>query len=188
MLHNSHMTETILPSDWLTLFPSKFQHCENEEDTPQGGAGGMWEWWCKPGCMWGQRSKAGHKCMQKPRAPSTGAPPITGIRNSSGSRGDHEEDCRGGAARGGGEVTTVIANLTVSPDGCGAWAIYIWWESQLERSSILLWEAKPPRRKSWELESWRWPGNTDWGSWLFMRSASSKRAQSSLSGNCPFSG
>ena len=30
-------------------------------------------------------------------------------------------------ARGGGEVTTVIANLTVGPDACGGQAIYIGW-------------------------------------------------------------
>ena len=38
MLHNSHKTETILSSDWLTLSLSlKFQYGKNEEDTPQGG-------------------------------------------------------------------------------------------------------------------------------------------------------
>ena len=34
---------------------------------------------------------------------------------------------RGGVARGGGEVATVIANLTAGPDGCRGWAIYIGW-------------------------------------------------------------
>ena len=36
MLHNSCETETILPSDWLTLFPSKFQYGKDKEDTLQG--------------------------------------------------------------------------------------------------------------------------------------------------------
>ena len=58
--------------------------------------------------------------------PSTGTP-ITSTRNPSGSRRDHKEDCKGRVARGGGEVTTVIANLTVGPDDCGGWAIYIGW-------------------------------------------------------------
>ena len=30
-------------------------------------------------------------------------------------------------AGGGGEVTTVVANLTVGPDGCRGWAIYVGW-------------------------------------------------------------
>ena len=37
MLHNSYETETILPSDWLILFLSKFQYGKNEDNTPQGG-------------------------------------------------------------------------------------------------------------------------------------------------------
>ena len=34
---------------------------------------------------------------------------------------------RGRAAKGGGEVTTVVTDLTVGPDGCRGWAIYIGW-------------------------------------------------------------
>ena len=64
--------------------------------------------------------------MCRLRTPSTGAPPIASTRNPFRTRGDHQEDCRG-AARGGGEVTTVIANPTVGPYGCGGWAIYIGW-------------------------------------------------------------
>ena len=51
--------------------------------------------------------------------------PSTSTRNPSQSRGNNEED-RGGKVTGtGGEVTGVNSKLTVGPDGCRGWAIYV---------------------------------------------------------------
>ena len=67
---------------------------------------------------------------------------------------------------------------------------YLHWvgRSQLARSSDLPWETMSPGRNSCGLHHWRSPKSTNWGQWLFARSTGSKRAQSSLFGNCPSHG
>ena len=55
----------------------------------------------------------------------TSGPPSSNTRATARPGRDEEEGHRGRMARGGGEVTTVIANLTVGPDGCGGLAIYV---------------------------------------------------------------
>ena len=46
----------------------------------------------------------------------------------SGSRRNYEMNSRDRVARGGREVTTVVTNPTVGPDGCGGQVIYVRWE------------------------------------------------------------
>ena len=43
------------------------------------------------------------------------------------SRRYYEKDHRGRTAQGGREITLIIADPTVGPDGCGGWAIYVGW-------------------------------------------------------------
>ena len=63
--------------------------------------------------------------------PGTGTPfltpPITGTRNPSRTGGNNEKNWRGKLAWAGGEVATIVANLTAGPDGCKGQAIYIGW-------------------------------------------------------------
>ena len=56
------------------------------------------------------------------RGPHHQCTPISSSRNPSRSWGNYEENCKG---RGCGEVTIIVANPTVSPDGCRGQAIYI---------------------------------------------------------------
>ena len=51
--------------------------------------------------------------------------PLLQPKRPSMSRGNHKENCRGRATQGGREVTFIIADWTVGPDGWGGWAIYV---------------------------------------------------------------
>ena len=65
---------------------------------------------------------------------------------------------RGG---GSGEVTGVITDPTVGPDGCRGQAIYVRWGGAGQKEALdWLWEARLPRRNSWRLEKWRSPRGT----------------------------
>ena len=109
-------------------------------------------------------------------APYTSRPPSSSTGNPSRPRWNEGQSGRGGAAQGGWEVTAVVANPTVGPDGCGGWAIYVRWEgANLKEVQSLLWKAKPPERTSWQLESWRRHKSTNWGPWLFAKYSSFKR-------------
>ena len=50
-------------------------------------------------------------------------------------------------ARGGGEVATVIANLTVGPDSCGGWAIYVRWGKPATKKLHTTVGGKAPRKE-----------------------------------------
>ena len=169
MPHNS--CETILPSDWLTLFLSKFQHGKDWSNTQE-----RWE-----GCFKADEYQGRSTCptlgafhTSRPPSPNTRTPARPGGESCSSAVG------------GSGEVTRVITNPTVHPDGCRGWAIYVGWgRSQLTRCSNLPWEARPPGRNFCGLHHWRSPQSTDLWQWLFTRFAGFKRAQSSSFGKSP---
>ena len=111
--------------------------------------------------------------------------PSASTRNIFQSRGNNKEDRGGRATETGGEVTRVVSNLTVGPDCCRGWAIYIGRRRPAHKMLPPTVGGQALRRNSCRLHHWKSPESTDWGQLLFTRSASSKRAQSSLFGKCP---
>ena len=111
--------------------------------------------------------------------------PSTSNRNPSQSRGNNEEDRGGGTTGTGMEVTRVVTNLTVGPDACRGWDIYIGRGGAGSQEAPTYHGGKAPQRNSCVLHHWRSPKGNGWGQLLFVRSASSKTTQSSLFGNCP---
>ena len=69
-----------------------------------------------------ERTDAPFSCS--PPIPSQGA--LTQKRGGGEVGGVSREAGGGGKMAGrGGEVTFIVADLTVGPDGCGGWAIYV---------------------------------------------------------------
>ena len=69
--------------------------------------------------------RAAMKVETREKRPSLIVHSPTPTRGLSTTRGDNEENCRGGAAQWGREVTLIIANPTVGLDGCRGRAIYV---------------------------------------------------------------
>ena len=69
-----------------------------------------------------------------------------------------EEDWGGREVGSSGKVTRVVANLTVGPDGCGGWAIYVRWGGAAQEGALTVCERQgSPRRNSSRLGRWRSP-------------------------------
>ena len=98
------------------------------------------------------------------------------------------EEGRGGRKVGrGGEVTRIIANPTVCPDGCRGQAIYIGQGGASQEEALTDCGKQGPQRNSSRLGRWKSPRGTTWGWWLSMRSADSRKVRISFIYNLPFS-
>ena len=74
-------------------------------------------------------------------------PLISSTRNPSRTRGNHKTYSRGRAARGDGEVATVIANLMAGPDGCRGQAIYTGWRGAGQKEALTNCGRQAPRKE-----------------------------------------
>ena len=118
----ARMKSCCLSIGWCFLIV--LQYGQNEIDTTEGGEG--WQ-------EVGPEVKTGVEDPSREgmEAPFSHALPIPSQEALTHERGGEEdgggrEVGRGGKEAGGcGQVTIIITNLTVGPDGCRGWAIYI---------------------------------------------------------------
>ena len=140
--HDSHETKVIPLPHWLTFLVYIPEWLEPKWH-PRRVRRGIHKYYA-PGqqhMSWRMQRNPHHQCT-----------PISSARDPSRYRGDHEAHCRGGTVRGGGEVTCIIVNQTVGPDGCGSWAIYVGWGGASQEEGLTYCGRQDlPRRNSWRL-------------------------------------
>ena len=154
--------------------------------TPKQGGEGQWE--VGPEVERGEEGPG----RERMEAPFSHAPPIPSqgalVQKRGGEADEGGREVGGGSKKAGGcgQVTIIVANPTVDPDGCRGWAIYIGSGGASQKEALTYHgEAKPPGQNSSRLVKLKRPGSIALAQLLFGRSGSSNRALSSLSGNSP---
>ena len=172
MQNGCHMTLVRLKSYHLPIgqfFLSTFQHGYNQKWHPGRVRRGIHKYYAP-----GQQLMS----WRKWRSPCHHCTPISSTGNLSRSNTNNGKDSGGGMARGGWEVTIIIANLTVGPDGCRGQAIYIrWGGASQEEALTYCGRQSPPQKeflKAGKVMKTRkyWPGTVSLCEiWQFQKSA-----------------